>query len=313
MSPGRVQRDDESRQALDGRAVRPVVEWILGRPYRPTLVAVACSPLPLLGPFVTTAVLALATAHAGVRFGLVTAALGSAVLTALVAITGGDIVLLAGGGVFSMLVGAGLGALLRWARGMSLAFQSLLLLSFVLAAGVSLFGPDAQTMFGPMLEEIIAIVAQDASSEQADAIRELAPVMLGVLSAGVFVQLMLALVVGYWALSYVREEVAFGESFRALKLGRVLGIFGMVWVTLGLFVPFGVVQNLTPLALMGFLFQGLAVMHAWAYAKQWHPGLIAPVYVLFVPPMTGVTVMGLSAVGLLDNVFDLRAPLKGAT
>ncbi len=290
--------------------MKAIVEWVLGRPYRPALVAVASAPLPLLGAFVATALLVLVTAHYGARFGLLTALAGAIVLSVLAVVTGADPALYAGGGSLSMALGVGIGALLRWARNLSLTFQSTLLFCLLATAGVSLFGPAPETMFGPMLETIIDLVGQDAQPEQIAAIRDLAPLMLGVIAAGVFAQLVIALIVGYWALSYARETVAFGESFRALRLGRVLGVFGMIWVTLGLFVPLGVVQNLTPLALLGFLFQGLAVMHAWAHGKQWHPGLVAPVYVLLVPPLTGITVMALSAVGLLDNVFDLRAPLK---
>jgi UDP-N-acetylmuramyl pentapeptide phosphotransferase/UDP-N-acetylglucosamine-1-phosphate transferase len=55
--------------------------------------------------------------------------------------------------------------------------------------------------------------------------------------------------------------------------------------------------------------QGLAVLHAWAYAKRWHPGLVAPVYVLLVTPLMVLVILGLSALGLLDNWFDLRARL----
>lgn len=286
-----------------------IVQWVLARFYRPALVALACAPLPLIGPFVTTALLVLATAHYGLRFGLGTTAAGGLALTGLVAVTGSDLVLLAGGGTFSMLLGAAIGGLLRWARSLSLTYQSILLFCLLATAGVSVAGPAPETMFGPIIETLVGLVDED-SPEQAQAIRDAAPMMLGVTAAAVFAELVVALIVGYWALSYARADVALGESFRALKLGRILGIFGMVWLTLGLFVPLALIRDLAPLALMGFLFQGLAVMHAWAHGKQWHPGLIAPVYVLLVPPLTGITVTGLSAVGLLDNVFDLRAPLK---
>jgi hypothetical protein len=58
------------------------------------------------------------------------------------------------------------------------------------------------------------------------------------------------------------------------------------------------------------LFQGLAVLHAWAYARRWHPALLAPVYVLLVTPAMVVIFFALSAIGLIDNWFDLRAPLR---
>jgi uncharacterized protein YybS (DUF2232 family) len=81
-------------------------------------------------------------------------------------------------------------------------------------------------------------------------------------------------------------------------------------VALGLVFDTALVQNLSALALLAFVFQGLAVLHAWAHAKRWHPGLVAPVYVLLVTPVRVLVIFVLSAVGLLDNWFDLRARLR---
>jgi uncharacterized protein YybS (DUF2232 family) len=93
-------------------------------------------------------------------------------------------------------------------------------------------------------------------------------------------------------------------------MGRVLGVPALVLISIGLVLDTPLVQNLTPLVLFAFLFQGLAVMHAWAHAKKWHPLLVGLIYLLFVTPLTGVTILGLSVVGLLDNVFNLRSPLR---
>lgn len=293
--------------------MKQILDWVLARPYRPALVAVAGAPLPLVGPFLATVLLVVTTAHAGLRFGVLTAAAGGLVLTGLVAVTGSELFALAGGGAISMLVGAVIGGVLRWARSFSLAFQSLLLICFVATAGVSLFGPDPETLFGPMLEQLAELFAEN-SPEDAERIRNAAPLMLGFTAAGVFAELVVALVVGYWALGFVREDFRLGESFRALRLGRVLGVFGMVLLTLAAFVPLAVMRDLAPLAFVGFLVHGLAVMHAWAHGRQWHPALLGIVYALFlpiVPPLTIIVLMGLSGAGLLDNVFDLRAPLEG--
>lgn len=293
--------------------MKALVQWVLRRSYRPALVAVACAPLPVLGSLVTPAMLVLASAHFGLQFGVATAAGGSALLFGLAALTGSDMAVYAGGGALNMFVGAVLGGVLRWGRSLSLAFQATLLLCLLVTAAISVFGPGSEAMFMPMLDNLVELVEEDATPERIEMIRAVAPMMLGFFAAGVFAQFVAALLVGYLALSHAREGVRFGEAFRALELGRVLSVFGMVLVTLGLFVPAAVVQDLRMLVLMGFLFQGLAVMHAWAHGKQWHPGLIAPVYVLFVPlvpSLTLIVLMALSAVGLLDNVFDLRAPLK---
>jgi hypothetical protein len=84
----------------------------------------------------------------------------------------------------------------------------------------------------------------------------------------------------------------------------------MLIVTIGLVTAAAAIQNLAPLAVFGFLFQGLAVMHAWSYAKKWHPVVVGLVYVSLVTPVSGITILGLSGAGLLDNFFALRAPLR---
>jgi hypothetical protein len=126
----------------------------------------------------------------------------------------------------------------------------------------------------------------------------------------IFSQLVGALLLAYWLLTVARGEVRFGAEFRALKLGRLLGAIATLVIAAGLVFDAPVVQNLTALALLGFLFQGFAVLHAWAYAKRWHVGVLVPVYVLLVTPLTVVVVLAFGIVGLLDNWLDLRARLR---
>ena len=60
--------------------------------------------------------------------------------------------------------------------------------------------------------------------------------------------------------------------------------------------------------------EGVAVLHAWAHAKRWRPGLLAPLYLLLLmPPLNVLVVLPLSMVGLVDQWFDLRASLRAQT
>jgi hypothetical protein len=179
---------------------------------------------------------------------------------------------------------------------------------------VVVFGPSSADLFAPAAEYLIDML-ESASAPQAqlDLVRGLQPIMLGLTAAGAFVQLVAAMLLGYWWLALARDEIGFGVEFRALKLGRVLGVPGMVLVAVGFFWDAPWIQNLTPIAMCAFLFQGAAVMHAWAHAKKWHPGFIWPVYLVLVTPAIWVSVFGLSAVGLLDNVFELRAGTRAQT
>jgi uncharacterized protein YybS (DUF2232 family) len=63
------------------------------------------------------------------------------------------------------------------------------------------------------------------------------------------------------------------------------------------------------MAVFGFLFQGIAVTHAWVHAKQWHSALLVVLYVLLVlPPVT----IAVTVVGLVDNWLNLRKPMRSA-
>jgi uncharacterized protein YybS (DUF2232 family) len=125
------------------------------------------------------------------------------------------------------------------------------------------------------------------------------------------VSLVAALILGFWWYALITDRVRFASEFRALKLGRVAGIGLMVLVVVGQLVDVEVLRNLASLAIVGFLFQGLAVMHARSHGDKWPRAVIVLVYIVLLNPWTmGVGLMALSAVGLLDNVFELRARRK---
>ena len=291
--------------------MKTLVDWLLAQRFRPIVFAVAFAPLL---PMLTTALLIVDSRVSGPNQALLRAVLGIAAVSVLAIVTNSSLYAVVGVASVAMLAGVAIGGVLRWAGHLALAFQATVLGCFAVTSGVLLFGPSSEELFAPLVEEVVDVLARGgAPNEQLEAMRSWSPVLLGVAAAAVFAQLVGALLIAQWALALAREEVSFGPEFRALKLGRVLGYPAMVLVSLGLVLDVGLVRNLTPLALFGFLFQGAAVMHAWSHAKQWHVGVILPVYVLLVTPLTGVVILGLSAVGLLDNIFDLRASLRAQT
>jgi hypothetical protein len=217
-------------------------------------------------------------------------------------------------GVGSFAAGIVIGVLLSWARGLTPAFQATVLVTVVGVIGLSVIGPGQEALFAPMFDEFVEMLRENnATDEQIEVFRAAQPLMFGLFAAALLIQLVAALFLAHWWNSLAETDTRFGAEFRDLNLGRALGFPASVLVTVGLVLDAPLVQNLTPLALLGFLFQGLAVMHAWAHARQWPVGLLVPVYVLLVTPLVGFVVLALSAVGLVDNWFDLRAPLRSRT
>jgi hypothetical protein len=214
-------------------------------------------------------------------------------------------------GLVTFFSGVVVGALLQQSGNLGLAFQGTVLLSFTLVCALSLFGPDPRSLFEPVIAELSEVLrASGAPPEQVAAVEGWGGILL---AAAVFSQLIGPLLLAYWWLCIASGRKRFGVEFRLLKLGRVLGVLATAVIVLRLAFDAPLVQNLTALALLAFVFQGLAVLHAWANAKRWHPGVLAPVYVLLITPFVVLVIFGLTVVGLVDNWFDLRASVRPQT
>jgi hypothetical protein len=215
-------------------------------------------------------------------------------------------------GVLSMGSGVMVGGVVRRAGSLTFAFQAVLLLCFALVAAFAVLGPDPRDFFGPVLREFEVVLRAPAytEAEVADVMARLALMLPAVT---VFSAFMGALLLGYWWWTLAEGELRFGPEFRRLKLGRWLGAIATAIVALGLVFAAPLVQNLLPLALFAFLFQGLAVVHALAHARRWHPGLLVLLYLLLVlPPLTVLVMLPLSIVGLVDNWLNLRPQSRTA-
>ncbi len=289
--------------------MKAFTDWLLAQRQRLVIVAIVATPLL---PVVSAALLALETIRRGPLQGLVSAAFGVAGLSLLAALSRTGVVTFALIGVASMGAGVAVGALIRWAGNLVFAFQAVWLVCFVLVAVLGLVGPDPAVVFAPVLKEFEAMVQAPPGSE-AD-VAELTARLAAMLPAvTLFSSLVGALLLSYWWWSVASGQKQFGAEFRRLKLGRWLGSVATLVVLLALVFGAPVVQNLLPMALFGFMFQGLAVMHAWAHAKQWHPALLGLVYVLLVvPPLTVAVMVPLGVIGMVDTWLDLRKPVRSA-
>ena len=285
--------------------MKAFVVWVLARRYRLVLLAIMSAPLL---PVVAAALTSLDTARRGATHGLAGALASAAGVMALAFVSGASPAVFAAVALTTFLAGVGIGVLLN-AGSLALAFQAAVLACFAVIGAVSLFAAEARELFEPFIAELVEVLrASNATPEQIELVEGRGGMVL--LAGAVFSQLMGALLLAYWWLALAAGDRRFGAEFRSLKLGRLLGILATTVIVLGLVFDAALVQNLSALALLAFVLQGLAVLHAWAHAKRWHPGFVAPVYVLLVTPLMVVVVLALSAIGLLDNWFDLRARLR---
>jgi len=287
--------------------VKAIVDWVFAQRVRPIILAVVAAPLLAL---VSGALIAVETARRDFAGGVICALGTFAGLLGIAALVGADLSLFAAIGSACAVSGVGIGLLIRRAGNLVLAYQTAVLVSMVVVAAVGLLGFDLRTFFASAVQEFVALMqANDMPPEDIAFIDERGPAI--VFGVAVFSQLVGVLLLAYWWSLIAARQRRFGQEFRRLALGRVLGAIATLVIVLGLASRVELVQNLVPLALLGFLLQGVAVVHAWAHAKKWPPGLVAPLYVLLLMPAVNVlVVLPLSLVGVVDNWFDLRALIR---
>jgi hypothetical protein len=285
--------------------VKAFVDWVLAQRLRPVVLGVVAASLL---PNITAALLALETARRGPLQGALSAAagIGALLLLALV-IPQADLARFATTGLLGFGTGVVIGELMRRAGNLSFAFQSVVLLCFATVFVVVAFGPDPSTLFASVIAEFAAMMREAGMAE--DEIAFVVDQAGAALLAPVVVLLFVVpLVIAYWWLTLATGQRRFGAEFRGLTLGRWLGGLATLLILPALVFAAPLVQNLRSLALFAFLFQGLAVLHAAAHAKRWHVAIVAGVYVSMVVPLVSpLTLLTLSAVGLIDNWFNLRA------
>lgn len=287
------------------RAMQSFVRWASAAPFRLILLTIVFAQL--LAP-VAAALLIVDS----LRRGSV-----AAIQSALLAILGVVVIALVYPADLSvslvltlpMLIGGLLGgALLNWSRSLSLAFQGTIIAALIAASIAFAVLPQADEIRIAVQNMFVALLelggVSDAQVAQAGALRPVEVVW--VLLTSLLLIIVSTLMLGYWWYSLIDDRVSFGADFRALKLGRVAGIALMALLILSLFLDAPSLQSVAPIAVIGFFFQGLAVLHARNHSGNWPSAIIVIFYLLCVL-WAPIALMGLSAVGLLDNFFELRA------
>lgn len=296
-------------------AMRRFAGWVSARPHRLIALAAFCMYGLLPVSSLSVALIVLATLRGGPAAGFASAGLAS--LGAGLIATVARAPLLGSLSVIApiLFASAASGALLYWSRSLSLAFQGTTIGAVVLVFLIFLLVPQASQIGVDLRDEVVATLdTWGATPEQMEIWSSIDPAgIVWLLLIGLTSFYLAALVLGFWWHGLLSETVDVGRQFRSLKLGRFAGIILMILVTSNYVVESAMLQYLSAVAVVGFLFQGLAVLHARCRSDKWPNFVLVIIYVFLFSPLTLIAVMGLSAVGLLDNFFALRqrAPQNG--
>lgn len=237
---------------------------------------------------------------------------GSALLLllALVAVLGGapGAILLGAGSLWGAALAAGLA--LRRFGSVDLAAQLLVVLA---AAGVLLATamiPDPAAYWTPILTDLVTRAGLPQAGELPDDwLATLAGLMHGVLAAGLLSTAGVALLIGVW-LAGPAGVPEFRRGALSFRLGQVLSIGGILVVMVAAIRPAPVVTGLLLVLATASSAQGLAIVHWWAADRSWPAIWPLLLYgpLLLAPPLAGLLLVVLTAIGLLDNAIRLRRP-----
>ena len=276
------------------------------------LVAAGSAVLSLVLPLVaviSSAVVALVTLRQGAREGLLVAGiagLGSGVLAWLALGTPWP------GLGFLAVLWAPLWALalvLRVTRNLALTAQGAALIGLLILLSLHLATEDPAAYWVGILEPLRAslveggVIAEAASQAL---IEGLSRWMTGAFAASLYVQFLLALLLGRWWQAVLYNPGGFGAEFRGLRLSPVLGYAALALVGLRLWQPEAIWGfELLVLILPLLLLQGLAVVHGIRHSLGAGVGWLVALYVLLVVAMPYAEVL-VSGLGLADLWLDVR-------
>jgi hypothetical protein len=180
-----------------------------------------------------------------------------------------------------------------------------------------LFEAPAQWWYSHVIEQLLPMMKQagmeipDQAAFEAD-MRDASRIMTGTLAAIISFGLAVSLLIARWWQSEVTRPGAFGDEYRNLRLGATAAVITALlvvpaWITNGGFAE--MTSNLLIVALVLFMFQGLALGHAVVKQFGNNPAWLVVMYVVMVFSMP-YGLLFVAVLGVLDNWVDFRARFR---
>ncbi len=282
------------------------------------LLSVLLMPLSWPLSYLSAGSVVLVTLMQGQREGLYNVAGATALVAVLMGISFGQPVMAIGFGLVLWLPALLLALLLYRTRSLALTLAINALLGIVLITGIYLLqGDPAGWWYGyitgqviPAMKQANLELPQEILSEQM--LRQSAAMMTGVMVASISMGLSISVLVGRWWQSVISRPGAFGEEFRQLRMGLLASVVLVVLFALSLLASGQLAEwasNAMLVAMVVFLFQGLAVGHALVRQSGAGQGWLVMMYILLVFSMPFGFYLAVGF-GLLDNSVDFRARFR---
>ncbi len=284
-----------------------IAQWLDARRHRRIIVMAVLFPLPIF-VVVSGAIVVMTSARRGWREAGVDCALALVVLGLISVVSGGawQSVVWPATTMWAFLTA--IGGLAGAVPALNLPFQ---IMVFGVAAVATLFTivtGDPTEYWRPAVEGFAeAIGDMGLEAPPAAALENLAGVFTGLVGASFIVSLALTTFLGIAWVCQLNDR-PFGDLFRDLRLGYVIGVLAALAGLIALIPGMRIAENLTLIFAAAFLFQGLAVLHWFARVRGWPKFWPVGVYLpLFLGPAIAFGVaFALSTTGFVDNWFNLR-------
>ena len=299
--------------------MRKLAGLIIAGPMQAVLVISLCTVLSFLAPPITSllsyvgaAAVGLYSLHNGLRPGLLVlagAGLATGVLSELLVHQG---IAIAVTSMFLWLPVWLAAVVLRATRSLAMAMLALAAVAMLGVLLVYLLYGDPAYWWQVQLQAIADALAENQelqldSATLAGFVEQVAPLMTGSLAAGLGFAAVTCLMLGRWWQSLLVKPGALRTEFYALRLNAGLSLAGIglsVLAAANLGVVSSIALQWSLIAMVVFLFVGLAVLHATLANLKAAKGWIIAAYVLMslLPQALLVVVV----TGLLDPWVDLR-------
>jgi hypothetical protein len=299
--------------------MRALAGLIVASPLQAVLVIVLCTLLSYLAPpltsllsYVGAAALGLYSLHSGTRSGAVVVT-GSVVTTAAL----GELLLHQGAGLvltsLALWLPVWLAALvLRSTRSLAMSMLMLNGLAMLLVLLVFMLYGDPSPWWQQLLQAMADTLSAQAElpvdqAALATVLQQVAPYMTGMLAAGLSLAALSCLMLARWWQSLLLKPGALRTEFYALRLNKTLALVTLLIVALAsleLGVISAVAMQWALIAMVMYLFVGLAVLHASLANLKAATGWLIAVYILM--SLIPQVMLMMVVTGLLDPWVDLR-------
>ncbi len=283
--------------------------WITERDFRAALMAAGLVLLPLLAP-ASCAMLVLVALQRGPGAAWRTGAIAAALLAAVAWASGAHPT---AGVLSAVMIWAPTIAVVQFlisSGSLSTAARLATTGAILLAGTWAIVAPVQGETWLDLVTTMVAPLAAQTGADPGMLADRLLALLPGIIAASLLLVTLAGLFLGMWLHAGLARPGAFGEAFRELQLGPVLGGVSALAIAGAFTTGHPVAAAVALAAVSGLLVQGIAVMHGIVRAKGMHRAWLFAGWSALVV-LSPWAMMGFAMYGLADTLMDLRRRAAG--